>query len=185
MNEEEFLKKIMNFNKSIFQTSSQLIDSANNILNGNLNIPNLGITLNNKIVEIIHIYQKHNLKLSESFMINLIIRYLLEIVKEAMNDLNNYMQNVCKVLESNDKKKLIELLNKKNDIENNIKDKDNFIFSFDLDKDMHLVVNEEKTYGEGNTKNDVYNRCNKELVMLDFKTIEEQISQNEKEKITK
>lgn len=185
MNEEEFLKKIMDFNKSIFQASSQLIDSANNILNGNLNIPNLGITLNNKIVEIIHIYQKHNFKLSESFMINLIIRYLLEVVKEAMDDLNTYMQGVCNALETNDKKKLIELLNKKNDIENNIKYRDDFIFSFDLDRDMYLVADEEKTYDGEINKNDAYNRCNKELIELGFKTIEEQISENKEEKISK
>lgn len=103
-------------------------------------VPNIGITLNNKMVEIIQILRKYKIPINKSRLYRLITEYLFTLVSKAINYLEEYaklMLNISPKISSEEAKNIII---QAKEILDNYQRIDDKIFDFDIAKDIQEAL---------------------------------------------
>ena len=88
----EFDKYFFNDTKKMINNMDSLISKLKTLRNNDTNIPNIAITYNNKLVELLHIYKDNNVKFNGSELILLIHYHLLNIINESMFIIFEYIK---------------------------------------------------------------------------------------------
>ena len=122
-----------------------LIDKLEKVSHQNIDIPNVGITFNNKLVEIKQLYKRNNVKFNESELVLLINEYFIIKIRECIgiimdyikiiNSIDQYAINLKKnklLFKKNYRKEILDLFNKSNELLVIYKQKDNEMFNFKI-----------------------------------------------------
>lgn len=147
----------------LFDKVQTIMDKIGNITleiqkntNGKVKLGNIGITFNNKIIEILQIYSKNNVTFYNSKLKNVIMFYLEDIMLEALKELQNYLDlfnvKVKKFRTKNQAQSIIEqskpILLKYTDLRQKL-------FDFSIDKNIiqavlkHIEFNKENALDGG------------------------------------
>lgn len=126
----------------------EIIERINSIIrtlkNNSLNyvsIPNIGITYNNKLVEIIHVYKRNGLDVSNSSLILVISRYLQEILEEALKCIDSYVKVIEKRTDNYDfNQQAMSIVDEAEKFLKVYRELDQKIFYFSIEKDIVLAV---------------------------------------------
>lgn len=126
----------------------EIIDRINSIIrllkNNSLDyisIPNIGITYNNKLIEIIHIYKRNGVDVSNSSLILVISRYLQEILEEALKCIDSYAKVIEKRTDNYDfNKQAISIVDEAEKFLKVYRELDQKIFDFSIERDIVLAV---------------------------------------------
>lgn len=150
--------------------------------NGKVKLGNIGITFNNKIIEILQTYSENNVTFYNSKLKNVIIFYLEDIMLEALKELQNYLDlfNV-KVKKFGTKKQAQSIIEQSKPILSNYTDLRQRLFDFSIDKDIiravlkHIEFNKENALNGGfdcyiNNPESIIQDYNKELQALGINT---------------
>lgn len=150
--------------------------------NGQVKLGNIGITFNNKIIEILQTYSENNVTFYNSKLKNVIIFYLEDIMLEALKELQSYLDlfNV-KVKKFGTKKQAQSIIEQSKPILSKYTDLRQKLFDFNIDKDIiravlkHIEFNKENALNEGfdyytNNPESIIQDYNKELQTLGINT---------------
>lgn len=147
----------------LFDKVQTIMDKIGNITleiqkntNGKVKLGNIGITFNNKIIEILQIYSKNNVTFYNSKLKNVIIFYLEDIMLEALKELQSYLDlfNV-KVKKFGTKKQAQSIIEQSKPILSKYTDLRQKLFDFNIDKDIiqavlkHIEFNKENALDGG------------------------------------
>ena len=194
----EFDKYFFNDTKKMINNMDSLISKLKTIRNNDTNIPNIAITYNNKLVELLHIYKDNNVKFNGSELILLIHYHLLNIINESMFIIFEYIKiykdigkYAIKLKKSNllhrreYREKILELLNQSNKLLEIIIDKDNEIFHFDIEKYIDYLNSNHseleellKKAGDKTTIDDIIDNCNIDILALGYKKTIKNVNRN-------
>ena len=155
--EEEEKDRLFNNSHRLIVKTGELINNISKRINYNYELPNVAITYNNKIVELIALYNNHNMTFYSAFLEAVILRHLTNLLVESCNSLNEIGDIIVKNnnVELSDEQfkeagqnigKLIEkyeALNKE-------------IFNFDLEKDIISSIDEDVEYWNEQGQNGEY-----------------------------
>ena len=139
--------------------------------NGKVKLGNIGITFNNKIIEILQTYSENNVTFYNSKLKNVIIFYLEDIMLEALKELQSYLDlfNV-KVKKIGTKKQAQSIIEQSKPILSKYTDLRQRLFDFSIDKDIiravlkHIEFNKENALNGGFD----YYRDNPESIIQDY-----------------
>lgn len=150
--------------------------------NGQVKLGNIGITFNNKIIEILQTYSENNVTFYNSKLKNVIIFYLEDIMLEALKELQSYLDlfNV-KVKKFGTKKQAQSIIEQSKPILSKYTDLRQKLFDFNIDKDIiravlkHIEFNKENALNGGfdyytNNPESIIQDYNKELQTLGINT---------------
>ena len=150
--------------------------------NGKVKLGNIGITFNNKIIEILQTYSENNVTFYNSKLKNVIIFYLENIMLEALKELQSYLDlfNV-KVKKFGTKKQVQSIIEQSKPILSKYTDLRQRLFDFSIDKDIiravlkHIEFNKENALDGGfdcyiNNPENIIQDYNKELQALGINT---------------
>ena len=90
--------------KELFTENQVLIDQLNELLGKDINIPNISITFNNKLVEIMNIFKNHDVDFDHSELRIIIYYELVDILYNSLELLKKYILSLEKIF--NIKRKL-------------------------------------------------------------------------------
>ena len=129
-----------------------------------IKIPNIAITYNNKIVEILQLYRKHNVSLADSELRIVIICYLAAITSEAIESLQELSEILKKIDTINksiygtssfllqrlnmlmSQKLMAQLGERKNQLIEEYEKRDKELFDFDIERDICKVYVEQSEF---------------------------------------
>ena len=139
--------------------------------NGKVKLGNIGITFNNKIIEILQTYSENNVTFYNSKLKNVIIFYLEDIMLEALKELQSYLDlfNV-KVKKIGTKKQAQSIIEQSKPILSKYTNLRQRLFDFSIDKDIiravlkHIEFNKENALNGGFD----YYRDNPESIIQDY-----------------
>ena len=162
----------------LFDKVQTIMDKIGNITleiqkntNGKVKLGNIGITFNNKIIEILQIYSKNNVTFYNSKLKNVIMFYLENIMLEALKELQSYLDlfNV-KVKKFGTKNQAQSIIEQSKPILLKYTDLRQKLFDFNIDKDIiravlkHIEFNKENALNGGFD----YYRDNPESIIQDY-----------------
>ena len=177
-----------------------LIQKTKNIYSEGLilNLPNIGIQYNNKIVELIHFFENNNMDFYDSELFYPISTYLITLINKGMSCLEfciNYIEEEkSKITYFPKRNKIFRVCNSRIKEYKEIDDK---VFSFDIEKDIinavkcnislsYLINRLMKTENSYEENLELINNCNDELEKLGLDTkIDESIAYNMDNSYTK
>lgn len=84
-------EKEKEFRTELIQKVDHTKEAINRNTNGGDNIENIGITFNNKMIEIYQIYARNNISYVQSTLKGVILPYLTDLVLDATNKLQEYI----------------------------------------------------------------------------------------------
>ena len=146
----DFVQKVYDIKKSIEKLTG-----------GNYAISNIGIILNNKMVEIYQIYKKSHVSYAKSSLRIVLSFYFSEVVLEAERSLQEYADNlsanISKISATNTKEELSEVLNQANPKLQEYEKLSDEVFNFDLNKDIIKAVEKDIEIHEQIEKEGGYN----------------------------
>lgn len=156
--EEQEKDRLFNASHRLIDKTGELINNISKRIKYNRELPNVAITYNNKIVELIALYNEHNMSFYSAFLEAVILKHLTNLLAESCDSLNKIGDIIIKNnnVELSDEQfeeagqdigKLIEkyeALNKE-------------IFDFDLEKDIISSIDEDVEYWNEQEKNGEYN----------------------------
>ena len=149
--------------KLLFDKVQTIMDKIGNITleiqkntKGKVKLGNIGITFNNKIIEILQIYSKNNITFYNSKLKNVIMFYLEDIMLEALKKLQSYLDlfNV-KVKKFGTKNQAQSIIEQSKPILSKYTDLRQKLFDFSIDKDIiravlkHIEFNKESALDGG------------------------------------
>ena len=140
-------EKYFNERLELVDKMSKLIQELSSNMKSDVKIQNIGITLNNKIVELIHIFSKKNKEIVRSKLFDIINNYFIRTYSEARTvlDITSSVVNLAHVDPSRniDKNKLSSLINEQLDL---YKDLDDNIFNFSIENNIKDAFDSEQQY---------------------------------------
>ena len=146
--------------------------------NGQVNIGNIGITFNNKIIELLQIYSKNNVTFYNSKLKSVILFYLEDIMFEALNELQDYLKLFdVKVKRFGTSKQAQSIISQSKPMLSKYGELRQKLFDFNIDKDIikavlkHIEFNKENALHGGfdyysNDPTSIIQDYNKELKSL-------------------
>lgn len=157
----ELIKKDMFDRAHLFiEKFNDQIWNLSQVDKSNPRIPNIGITYNNKLVEIVNIFEKKGFYLSDSALIGLINSHLLNVLGKGAEAFGQYVEALTRDVKSS------------KDVENMIKDADSYlkvyleidkkILNFDIEKDISEALQYHIDYWRKKGENggyDLYADC--------------------------
>lgn len=134
--------------KVLFDKVQKIMDKIGKIkleldknTNGQVNIGNIGITFNNKIIELLQVYSKNNVTFYNSKLKNVILFYLEDIMFEALNELQNYINLFdVKVKKIGTSKQAQDLSSKSKPMLSKYAELRQKLFDFSIDKDIIKAI---------------------------------------------
>lgn len=154
----------------IAEVTSQKINNLFSTLpQGEVDIPNIGITYNNKLVEIIQSFKRKGVKLDENLLIIVINNYLIHKVNEASLILISYRQTFCQKSQIAPLRRAF--LEQRRKLADRYKALDDEIFNFSLEKDIVDAILEDIRRDREKGANGGLNKYNDEahLIIADYK----------------
>ena len=169
---------------------NSLIEQLKNILGDDINLPNIGITYNNKLVEIFNIFNNNNVEFEQSELRIIIYHQLTSIIDDSISYLSNYVTSIEKIINLKNKipnkesfvNKLLfkniyneidELIITCEELLNLYQEKDNELFHYDLGKDIrNYIINHPEVLYEidsSMSKEEIIHNCNIDLRSLGLK----------------
>lgn len=140
-----------------------------------VDIPNIGITYNNKLVEIVQAFKNHGVALDENLLLIVIKNYLLSKVNEASLIFISYVQTFYGKSNLNFLKKAALVQRKK--LADRFKALDDEIYNFSLEKDIVAVIIADIKSDLEKEKIDGLNKYNEmaNSIIRDYKSTLEQL----------
>lgn len=160
----------------IFSKAGQLMDNIGEIIleiekntDGKVVFGNIGITFNNKLIEIFQLYSKNNITFYNSKLKFVILFYLEEIVLKAMKDLEDYLNMFdVKIRKFGLKKQAQNIIEASKEKVQDYKDLRSKLFDFDISKDIIEAVKQHIVFNEINGKSggyDLYEDRGNEVIL--------------------
>lgn len=155
-NDEKEKKLLFDKVQTIMDKIGDIILEIQKNTNGKVKLGNIGITFNNKIIEILQTYSENNVTFYNSKLKNVIIFYLEDIMLEALKELQSYLDlfNV-KVKKFGTKKQAQSIIEQSKPILLKYTDLRQKLFDFNIDKDIiravlkHIEFNKENALNGG------------------------------------
>lgn len=140
-NEELIKNELFDFNKSLIDKVARLIRTYNEIPGLRIKVPNIAITYNNKVVEIIALYRRNNKSFYSSELRRVILRYLETKIMAGVGVLSSLMSfcliNKDKELTPEEafilRQRILEFFSM-------YKACDDSLFDFDLEKEINKAI---------------------------------------------
>ena len=138
--EEPKVESLMQQTEKIVEKFSQIINSID-LPTYKDKIPNIGITLNNKMVDIIQILKNHNISINNSALYRLIKGYLFYLVAQAITYLEKYTKLMLSVSSKTSSEEAKNIIAQAREILENYLKIDEQIYNFDIAKDIQEALN--------------------------------------------
>ena len=103
-------------------------------------VPNIGITLNNKMVEIIQILRKYKISINDSTLYRLINGYLFDLVSKSISYLEEYARLMLSISSKISSEEAQNIITQAKEILDNYRRIDDKIFDFDIAKDIQEAL---------------------------------------------
>ncbi len=136
--EKEYTKKYL---AQIIQIAGEIKETYDQNTDGKEDLGNIGIVLNNKMVEIYQIYARNNVSYAPSALKNVIFFYLTDLTLDAINKLQEYVDvfavNIDKI---NAQEETLEILAQANEKLQEYREFSDKIFAFDINRDIVHAV---------------------------------------------
>lgn len=97
-NDNQIEELLLKQAKKLFKQNQILIEKIQTIVDSDVDIPNIGITFNNKLVEIFSIFSEKNISFYHSELRVLIDSILMKKIEEALNILKDYIYSIEKIM---------------------------------------------------------------------------------------
>ncbi|MCM1053627.1 MAG: hypothetical protein NC483_06620 [Ruminococcus sp.] len=170
-NIEEIINKVNKIIKNIEQSSK-----------GTIALPNIGITYNNKLVNIIQIYKRKGLNANKSSLCLAIQRFLIDLLTEGIKYIESYVEVISKrTNEPNFEQQANSIVEETQKFLKAYKRIDQKIFDFDISKDILQVLQKDIAFFKENgqkggydlyqSDNSVITNYNQELQTLGYNPI--------------
>lgn len=137
VNEKEERKKLFDYRLKLMDKYGKKLRYVETGTGKLYNIPNSSISFNNKIVEILHIFDRNNKSAMDSELFSMIYNHLLLTFFKAEEVMNSFVSFIRKMSEDEELKYDYDYI-----IENNknyvgkLKELDDILFKFDIEKNI-------------------------------------------------